>query len=158
MAFVVPRPSDRWEIRESRMTPKGPRSRTLATFRELTDEVLERARSKAESPFDDDTIRKAALRAGAPLAEPRADRLARELLGELGRGRRPATQLGRLLAAALDEGVSPQAQTAQSIARWANAGPGERGRALNDLLLLADALPTRRRERELRFPKISTSE
>ena len=41
MAFVVPSRRGSYEIRESQNTPKGPRSRTLVSFRELTEEVIE---------------------------------------------------------------------------------------------------------------------
>jgi hypothetical protein len=157
MAFIVPRANDTWEIRESRNTRKGPRSRTLATFRELTDEVVERARARAEGAFDDKAIRKAALRAGAPLAEPRADRLARELLGELARGERPQPFLRRLLADAFHEDAAPISDTTRSAADWIAATPQQRAYALNDLLLLGDALPQHRRELPLNFPRIDSN-
>jgi hypothetical protein len=156
MAFVVSRPNDQWEIRESRLTKKGPRSRTLATFRELTDDVLERAQAKAETQFDVEDVRKAALRSGAPLAEPRADRLARELLGELARGRRPPRLLRRLLADAFREDAAPISDTTREATEWIAATPEERAHALNDLLLLGDALPKRRRESPLNFPRIDS--
>ena len=43
MAYVVTRPRGRFEIRESVHTDKGPRARSLASFTELSDEVLARA-------------------------------------------------------------------------------------------------------------------
>ncbi|HEX8959922.1 MAG TPA: hypothetical protein VF770_08880, partial [Solirubrobacterales bacterium] len=73
MAFIVPKKKGTWEIRESRSTPAGPRSTTLATFRELSDEVIEQARRRASKPLDAKELRQAALRAGAPLAEPAVD-------------------------------------------------------------------------------------
>ena len=57
MAFVVPTKRGEFEIRESRSTPKGPRSRTLATFKELNDEVIEKARAKAAKPPDAEDLR-----------------------------------------------------------------------------------------------------
>ena len=42
MAFVVRRPKGRWEIRESFVGPSGPRARTLASFRVLSEDVIER--------------------------------------------------------------------------------------------------------------------
>ena len=47
MAFVVPTSKGSYEIRESSNTAKGPRSRTLVSFRELTDEVIEKAQEKS---------------------------------------------------------------------------------------------------------------
>src|ERR1700687_4471424 len=44
--FVVRRPADRWELRESTLTPSGPRSRTLATFRELDDQTIRHATAR----------------------------------------------------------------------------------------------------------------
>src|SRR4029453_939420 len=73
MAFIVPRKNGAWEIRETRSTSDGPRSTTLASFRELTDEVIERARSRASKPLDATGLRRLALRAGAPVAEPLVD-------------------------------------------------------------------------------------
>jgi len=50
MAFVVPTKKGSFEIRESRSTAAGPRSRTLASFKELTDETIEKARARAAKP------------------------------------------------------------------------------------------------------------
>ena len=63
MAYVVARPKGRFEIRESVHTPKGPRARSLANFAVLSDEVLERARSRARRPFDVEAVRAATERA-----------------------------------------------------------------------------------------------
>ena len=51
MAYVVERRSGHWEIRESVHTAAGPRARTLATFRMLTDEVLERGLGHGQQAF-----------------------------------------------------------------------------------------------------------
>ena len=72
MAFVVRTKRGEFEIRESRSTPKGPRSRTLATFRELSDEVIEKARARAAKPPDAEELRDAARRAGATLRPRRS--------------------------------------------------------------------------------------
>jgi hypothetical protein len=74
MAYVVARPKGRFEIRESVHTPKGPRARSLANFRELSDDVLARARQRATRPFDADAVRAAAARVAA--ARPREARSA----------------------------------------------------------------------------------
>ena len=63
MAYVVARPKGRFEIRESVHTDKGPRARTLASFKELTNEVLARARRRASRPFDAKAVRASAERA-----------------------------------------------------------------------------------------------
>jgi len=89
MAFIVPTKKGSFEIRESRSTPAGPRSRTLASFRELTDEAIDKARARAMKPPTADELREAALRAGAPVAPPPIDRAARELIGRLAKGERP---------------------------------------------------------------------
>lgn len=152
MAYIVPRKNGAWEIRETRSTPDGPRSRTLATFRALGDEVIAQAQERAEKPIDPDELRQAALRAGAPLEQPRADRAASQLLEQLSMGREPRRALRRLLADAVkgqDGGLSDAAQAAQE---WVAATPEERGKTLVELLRLGDALPKRRRPDRSEFP------
>ncbi len=68
MAYVVARPKGRFEIRESVHTPKGPRARSLASFTQLTDEVLSKAGRKASRPFDTQAVRASAARASAARA------------------------------------------------------------------------------------------
>lgn len=163
MAFVVPIKKGGFEIRESRSTPAGPRSRTLATFKELSAETIEKARSRALKPPSADELREAALRAGAPVAPAPVDRAARELLGRLAKGERPDPMLRRLLLDALadedrsDRPRDPSAtvsDSARSVSEWVGVGAKERGEALEDLLLLADALPLRRRPETIGFPPL----
>jgi hypothetical protein len=71
MAYVVARPRGRFEIRESVHTPEGSRARSLASFRELSDEVLAKASERARRPFDPDAVRASAARAGAPTSRHR---------------------------------------------------------------------------------------
>jgi hypothetical protein len=71
MAYVVTRPHERYEIRESIHTPKGPRSRSLANFAQLSDDVLRTAAARATRPFDAAAVRAAAERAGAPIRSTR---------------------------------------------------------------------------------------
>jgi hypothetical protein len=78
MAYVVARPRGRFEIRESVHTPKGPRSRTLANFEQLTDKVLDTARGRASRPFDLDAVRASAVKA---CNSPAARRPGRRSLG-----------------------------------------------------------------------------
>lgn len=164
MAFVVPAKSGRFEIRESASTPKGPRSRTLASFRELDDDVIERAREKAGKAIDAAELRRGAKRAGAPVARPAADRAARELIAELGKGRGPSPTLRRMLLDLLRDGrrdgsrQSPTEEAEHEVAEWMAASPRERGKTLIDLLLLADALPHGgRREKPLRYPRLDST-
>jgi hypothetical protein len=65
MAYVVPRKSGRFEIRESLYTPGGPRSRTLAGFRVLTDQILDAAAQRAQRPFDREAVIRSGRRAEA---------------------------------------------------------------------------------------------
>src|SRR3954451_12268378 len=104
MAFIVPTKRGTFEIRESRSTAKGPRSRTLASFDELTDEVIEKARQRASKPPNAGELRGAARRVGPPVARSRADQAARELIARLGSGEEPEPRLRRLLDAKLQQG------------------------------------------------------
>ena len=158
MAFVVPRRGGSWELRESSATASGPRSRTLASFRTLTPQVLEHARARASQPFDEDAVRGAARRAGAPVAGPVADAAAGELLAELAAGRAPRPALRRLLRDALGERSPTPSDAQRAAGAWVAASTWERGEALWDLLLLADHLPQPRsaaRNRP-RFPRIES--
>ncbi len=166
MAFVVSTRKGNFEIRESRSTAAGPRSRTLASFRELTDETIEQAQVRAAKPPTADDLREAALRAGAPVAAPPVDRAARELIGRLAKGERPDPMLRRLLLDALaneDRGdrqtdpTSTVSDSARSVSEWVGTSPAERGAALEDLLLLADALPLRRRADTIGFPGLKAA-
>jgi len=159
MAYVVARPGRRFEIRESRTTPDGPRSRTLTTFRVLDDDVVARAAERSASTLDVAALRASARRAGAPVAvEDGPDCAARALLAQLAGGRRPSPVLAALLADRL--AVSPREgqqrampDAARAVVPWIDASPAERGDALRDLLLLADRLPPARTKRG-RFPKL----
>jgi hypothetical protein len=160
MAFVVPTKRGEFEIRESRSTPKGPRSRTLATFRELSDEVIAKARSKAAKPPGAEELRNAARRAGAMVAPAPIDRAARELIAELGRGEHLDPDLRRMLVDLLAEGGKSRSagDAVHSVAEWMSATPEERGTTLVDLLLLADALPHGGRiGKPLEFPPLNSS-
>jgi hypothetical protein len=163
MAYVVPTKRGEFEVRESRSTPKGPRSRTLATFKELDDKVIEKARARAAKPPSADELRHAARRAGATVAPEPVDRAARELIAELGRGSHLDPTLRHLLLDLLqkdDRNGSPPAASdaAHAVAEWMASTPEERGRTLYDLLLLADALPHRgRRGKPLRFPRLDSN-
>jgi hypothetical protein len=165
MAFIVSAPRDTFEIRESRSTPAGPRSRTLVTFKVLNNETIEKAGARAAKALDPDQLRQMARRAGAPVAAAPADRAARSLIAELTRGRSPEPTLRRLLVDALENdnrGVAeeasprPLSDSARSAAAWLAATPQLRGEALRDLLLLGDALPARKHEGARRFPRMES--
>jgi hypothetical protein len=161
MAFIVPTKRGAFEVRESFSTPAGPRSRTLATFGELSDEVIERTRRKAAKPPTPEQLREAARRAGAPVASAPVDRAARELIAELAKGEEPEPKLRRLLLDALGNGWTEPASSpsvARSAAEWIAATPRQRGKTLEDLLLLADALPSgSRKGKPLRFPSLRST-
>ena len=156
MAFVVGRGAGRWELRESHATPSGPRSRTLASFRTLTPEVLVHARERSRRPLDEAEIRAAARRAGAPVSAPSADGAAAALLAELAAGA-PRGALAALLLEALDAGAGEVSDSARAAARWASATAAERGETLRDLLALTDRLPADRRAPQERFPRLSSA-
>jgi hypothetical protein len=141
MAYVVTRPGGAWEVRESRSTAAGPRSRTLATFRTLTPEIVVRACARSSTPLDPKGLRRAALRAGAPVAGDDADRATGELLAQLAAGNGPRPPLRRLLLDALEPRRLTTSASARAAARWATATPRQRGETLRDLLLLTDWLP-----------------
>jgi hypothetical protein len=165
MAYVVPTRKGAYEVRESENTPKGPRSRTLVPFRELTDEVIEKAREKAVNPPSREALRRSARRAGAPVARAPIEQAARELIAELARGRQLDPALRQILTELLKKGyreaaadASPANEAARSVAIWMAATPEERGRALVDLLLLADALPSGNRlGKPLDFPRLDST-
>ncbi len=160
MAFIVATKRGEFEIRESRSSPKGPRSSTLATFRELNDEVIARARARAAKPPDAEQLRDAARRAGARVAPAPIDRAARALITELGKGQVLDSGLRRMLVELLAEDAKPRSagDALHSVAEWMSATPSERGGALVELLLLADALPHGGRVgKPLEFPPLNSA-
>jgi hypothetical protein len=167
MAYVVSTKRGGYEIRESESTPKGPRSRTLASFRELDDTVIRKARERAAKPPEPEELRQAALRAGAPVAEEPVDRSARETLRLLAGGAMLDPMLRRLLADALrseerrasthsEMPVPEISDAARSATQWIGATPEARGEALRELLGLADALPFEIRPEAIDFPRLSS--
>lgn len=150
MAFVTSTKDGAFEVRESRLTPKGPRSRTLAGFRELDAATIEKVLARAEKPPSRAELIQAALRAGATVSVPDVDEAARSLLRLMARGEEPDPRLAHLLRGALsgDE---------VSAAQWIGTSLAERGEAARDLLLLVDAVPVRRRPRTIGFPRIDST-
>jgi hypothetical protein len=85
------------------------------------------------------------------------------LIAELAKGRRLDPTLSQILSELLQKGyretgeTSPANEAARSVAIWMAATPEERGKALVDLLLLADALPSGGRQgKPLRFPRLDS--
>ena len=153
MAYVVRRRGDRWEIRESEVTPSGPRARSLASFRVLDTSTLDRAERAARRPFDRAGVMASARRAGAAVEDTTANRLARQLLGEIAAERPPAPGLRRLLRDNLVDRRS-MADVEMDL-EWLSASDEERGRTLRDLLDLGDNFPARR-SGSLRFPSLTS--
>jgi len=144
MAFLVSRRSGRYEIRESEHTDKGPRARTLVTFRELSPEVLDRADARSRSGVDRAAIRAKARSLGVPVAgrDATTDTLARQLLARLAAGSTVSRPVAALLAEQLAATGEPP-DGLDGALEWLGASAVQRGRALWDLLELADALPVR---------------
>jgi len=158
MAYIVARPKESWEVRESRSTSAGPRSRTLATFKILTTGVIERAKTRSSAPLNPGELRRAARRAGAPVEGGEADRATGELLAALAAGEEPRPVLRRLLLDVLKDGRPSTSDSVRAAARWSIATPRERGETLRDLLLLADHLPAgQARLAAARFPRVRST-
>ena len=165
MAYVVATPRGRFEVRESTATEKGPRSRTLASFRELTEEVIEKVQAAAAKPPTSEELKRAALKAGAPVRDSELDGAAKTTLRRIASGDRPPPMLRRLLLDALlgeDGEGRPSSPTdlvsdaARAASEWIGVAPQERAQALRDLLELADALPTRPRPHKIGFPRLKS--
>jgi hypothetical protein len=145
MAYVVRRNDGRWEIRESQLTDVGPRSRTLASFRVLTSEVVTHAVERSRLGLDEAQLDAVVQRAGLERQDRAADRAARALLAEIRAGRTPSALLSAQLAEVLgrrglDQPGSAHPDTSEAL-RGATAV--ERGLVIHDLLGLADRLPAR---------------
>jgi hypothetical protein len=165
MAYVVATHPGRFEVRESKATDKGPRSRTLASFRELTAEVIEKVQATAAKPPTAEELKKVALRAGAPIQDSELDEATKKALRGIASGDRPRPLLRRLLLDALleENGSDPPSASAgrvsdaaRSAREWIGAAPEVRAKALQDLLELADALPIRPRPHEIGFPHLKS--
>lgn len=139
--YVVARKNGTWEARESSRTADGPRSRTLASFRELDRETIELIRQRLSGGLDEADLRRMAARAGAPVNAAPADQAGGELLRSLSRGERPRAAISKLLAESLGIGAEPVSEAVRAMAGWIGASQRERSDALVDLLLLADHLP-----------------
>lgn len=163
MAYVIATKLRRYEVRESASTPKGPRSRTLVSFRELTAETIKRVQEKSNKPPTAEELTRLALRAGAPVRGSELDNAAKETLRRIARGEQPDPKLRRLLIDALsqpepeDQQSGPKnivSDAARAATQWIGVSPVDRANALRELLELADALPIRLRPHEIGFPRL----
>ena len=162
MAYLVRRSPSRIEIRESRLTPRGARSRVLASFSDaLTGDVLGRAGSRASRPFDAGALARRARALGIPVRERSREPEARALLARLRRG----DPLDPVLAASLRHALARLPETSvpeplAEVAEWVGASAAERGAALRELLDLygriEESRPARRRREAARFPRFSS--
>ena len=152
--FVVARPNGTWEARESYRTARGPRSRTLATFRELTGEVADQVIERSSKPVDRDELQVKATRAGAPVVTTEVDRSAETLLRQMHFGRQPRKGLVRLLRDDFGADQPPVEHAVDRMKMWAGATKRERAEALVELLDVGDALPRGRRADKIGFPRI----
>jgi hypothetical protein len=150
MTYVTASRSGTFEVRESRSTPDGPRSRTLASFRELDEATIGKVLERAEKKPTREELIEAVLRAGGPVARAPVEAAARALLRSLARGEALSPKYRRLLLDALN-GES------MSAAEWLDVPLSERGEASRDLLLLVDATPLRRRPDKSSFPRVDST-
>ncbi len=156
MAFIVSRADGRHEIRESRMTPRGPRARTLATFRILTDDVLDHAESRALTRFDRDAIVRLAGERGVPRVHDDAAALALRLLAAIERHGPLPEAYADTVRSALTPGAAPGSDTLAPAGEWIAATLTERGDALRDLLRMTDRIPVTERPDRPHFPRLSS--
>jgi len=144
MAYVHLRKNGRAEIREALSTARGPRSRTLVSFRgELTEEHLDRAEAAATRPFDRDALRRRAAAQGVPVRRlgAGANAAARALLAQLCRGARLDPVLAGVLRHRLDALPStPVPGELADVVEWIGVSDRERGLALRDVLRLYDTI------------------
>lgn len=156
MAFVVAKPKARFEIRESVSTPAGPRARTLATFRVLTEGVIDEAASRAHRPFDADKIRTRAAELGVPRRANAAAAGVRALVAQLRRGEPLPPALVDELRRVLPRRRAAVPDSLESAVGWIGADDATRGRALRDLLDVTSRIPPRPRPAASAFPRISS--
>lgn len=162
MAYLVRRGSDRFEIRESVATARGPRSRRLVGFRgRLTPDVLARAAARAQRPFDPRALVRRARALSIEVVDRSREPEARALLARLRRADRLDPRLAAVLRAALSrEPESRIPEELEDVADWVGASAADRGSALRQLLdlygrIAASRTPGSQREKP-RFPRIAS--
>jgi hypothetical protein len=142
MAYLYQRRGGQIEIRESRSTPRGPRSRTLASFRgPLTEAQLDRAEVAASARFDRRALIEKARTLGIRCIPDRADAAARELMAGLRRGAPLDPILTTVLRQQLDAVArTPVPDDLVDVIEWIGASEVVRARALRDVLRLYDTI------------------
>ena len=159
MAYLYVRKTGRVEIREAYSTPRGPRSRTLASFRgALRDELLDRAEAASSGRFDRNALRARAVELGVRVEPTSAD--PRALIARLRRGARIDPVLATVLRGQLEDGAStPVPDELADVIEWIGDSDEERGRTLRDVLRLYDTIARSREPvREpaaARFPRFA---
>lgn len=128
-----------YEIRECRMTERGPRQFALARFRTvLTPEALEEAARRARRPFDPRQVVAAARARGIAVTPYRRNAAARRLLADLRAGHPLEPSLVAQLRRALDG--MPECTLPEHLsdaADWIGRSEAARGKALRGLLRTA---------------------
>lgn len=162
MAFLVKRPGGRIEIRESRTTARGPRSRQLARFSgALTPDVLAVAEDRATGPFHRERLIERALQLGIRVEDRAPESEARALLTRLRRADPIDPRLAGILTRALaDVATEAIPESLEDVSEWIGASAAERGAALRDLLdafgRIAESRPARRTREKAAFPRFSS--
>jgi len=162
MTYLAKRTGGRLDIREAVATARGPRSRTLATFRgALTPEILEHAERRATRPFARERLLERAVELGVPVTERREERAARELLGLLRRGASVDPVLATLLKRALEaSAATPVPAPLAEVSEWIGIDASRRGETLRDLLRLSDRIvrsrPVLRERPHVPYPRFSS--
>lgn len=157
MPSIIERGDGRYEIRESLYTPEGPRSRTLAIFRALSEEQLDHAQERATRPFDRDGVRARAQELGIPWVGVEISRDLRGVIAEVAAGAKPPPVIAAALRMAVEGHAAERLpDSVPGVMEWLGRSDAERGAALRDLLRLADRLPSGPRGR-LCYPPISSA-
>lgn len=159
MAYLVLRKGGRVEVREAHNTAKGPRSRTLASFKgPLTSRDLDRAEAAATRPLDRGRLVARAKQLGIPIEASSAGAAARRLLSRLRKADQLDPVIVTLLRAQLAEHpAATLPDELDDVVEWLGASDHERGRALRDVLRLYDTIarsrdPVREAAQE-RYPR-----
>ena len=142
MAYLYCRENGRAEIREAHSTSRGPRSRTLASFRgPLTDGILDRAEAASVRGLDRGALRERALKLGIPIERASVGSTARALSAGLRRGAPIDPVLSTVLREQLERVASaPVPDELADAVEWVGASDRERGCALRDVLRLYDTI------------------
>ena len=155
MAYVVGRPDERWDLRESDSTRRAPKPHA----RELQGadpQDPEHARDRSSKPLEmSDPQRRQAcwvLRSSpATWTVPLGNCWPRSRPGG-----RPAVRFAASWSTRSSQARQGRPTSARGAARWAASTPAQRGETLRDLLELADRLPPARRSGQQRFPRIDS--